>query len=986
MDDNLVALRWSTLETETARIHFPVSRWGPGVDATPVARRVASEVDPLWTAICDEVGHRPAGPIHIVVLEHTDQLEGFTLPSDDWVVFSGHPGADLARMRGRADWIPDLLAHELAHVATDGVARTFPRPLAGLGVGVGGVVEAPGLQVGGELTLSDADPYWFSEGVAELVSEAVGVNRWTPARAMTLRASVLDGRLLEPERWGASRLLDDWYDGERAYQEGYAFLRWLREDQGAGVVRALLEASHRRFRTRWEDVFEEVTGESFELLHARFVEHTRREARRTIARLERKGVVEGEELATWELAWQAVDLRGQDRWLHDGPRERETRQESTGTWNLHARWSADGTWFARNRGGWVEVREQDEDLFRTFAGETPDWDRTSGQRRDARRLSAWLPSVRGMDFAFVPGRDAVVVTQQKGELGLGRARRTWNELVVVDLTPVDRPAGPILSDSMPALRRRTRSLPGTSRGFDPAVTEDGRVVFSRYEQGSANLWATDLDGGAPRRLTAFADGTWVEGTSLSPDGRQAVVTLHRRDAQDLWLLDLATGMLDPLVTSPVEEVDPFWAADGSIWFAADVEGIPDIFRWTPGGDITRMTRVRTGAASPVVTPDGDLVYSQFTGFGWKTVGLRASELLWEPVDYPRQPGAERRPETTGDGEEPRPYRAYRSVLGPSLSPSLRLDRQVDGRWFPRVGLFLRLRDAVENHTLTAQAWAGRDVYLRGRYVWHGLWPDLGLSFTEARTWTPGETARRRLTTWSADARLPLRGTTSVALSVGGYDLDAVAGRHRTRLATLSVDTGPSLRRPERRGTRLTAVATRAWSNGVPWSRLEAYVESVGRAPVGGDDEHRLLASLAVGVTDRAVGLPDRLRLGGDHPDALRTGLVQATIPLPGYAPYAFSADQVLVTGGGWRAPLARRLGQRWGNGVVDEVRVEVGAHVGAARLLDGGTRTLGDVHGGVRIGAVFLGRPIDVRHTVAWGAPRGEAGGLRTILSFGAGW
>ena len=188
----------------------------------------------------------------------------------------------------------------------------LPKSLRGLGLELGGVLDTEGTQLGGGFTLRDADPYWFSEGVAELVSEQAGVNRWTPERAATLRASVLDDRLLESERWGNRGLLDDWYDPERAYQEGYAFLRWLESDQGEGTVRALLEASGRRVRARWEDVFVECTGESIHELLGRFRQELRAEVDGFVRDRRRQGLAEGRELSTWDLAWQRRDLRDQD--------------------------------------------------------------------------------------------------------------------------------------------------------------------------------------------------------------------------------------------------------------------------------------------------------------------------------------------------------------------------------------------------------------------------------------------------------------------------------------------------------------------------------------------------------------------------------------------------------------------------------------------------------------------------------------------------
>ncbi|MCB9672886.1 MAG: PD40 domain-containing protein [Alphaproteobacteria bacterium] len=991
MDDNHPEWQWWTLDTATARVHFPVARPGsPPMSGRWTAQRVAAEVDPIWTALCERTGHVPTGPVHIVVVEDTDQLEGFTLPADDWVVFSAHPGPDLARMRGRADWVPDLLAHELAHVVAHHRARTFPNAVSGLGVDVGSLLEAPGTQIGLGGSFTDGDPYWFSEGIAEYLSEAVGVNTWTSARDLTLRASVLDGRLLDPVRWTASPLLDDWYDGERAYQQGYAFLRWFVEHEGEQALLDVLRASSSHPRARWEDVFEEVTGHSLTLLSARFVADLEEEVAARVAEVDAAGRAEGRELAMWELAWSTGDLRTADRWSLRSPRERLERREGTGTLNLHAGWSPDGRWFGRHRGGWLEIQRVDAAMFTVFAGRTPDWGLTADQRREARRLGAWLPATYGSAFAFVPGRDAVVMVTEEGtERIAARARRAWNQLALVDLTPVERRDGPLVDDTNAAVRRRTTVIPGTERGFHPAVTPDGqRVVFSRFEDGSANLYVIGLDGTGLQALTAFHDGTWVDGASIAPDGRRAVATLHRGESQDLWVFDLDGGEGRPLLVTATEEVDPFWAPDGSIWFSADADGIHDVFRWSDG-EVRRMTRVRTGARSPSLTPDGDLVYAHFTSFGWKTYGMRASELLWHPEELPvgevpRSPVVPAVPE--------RPYRALRALLPMTFSPSLRLDRAADGRVLPRIGTWLRLRDAVENHTLTGRAWVGADASVRGTYVWHGLWPDLGVTAGHAWTRLPWEDRPRTLSSWAVEALLPLRGDAELEVGYGGFLVrgGALVTPHRSRVATGALylgDSGRLARRGEERGSAGWIAGTLGWSNGdAPYARLEGFVESVGRAPAGGDGGHRLVGEAALGITDRAVALEDRLRIGGDHPYALRPGLYQATLGMPGYGPYAMAADQLGTAGLLWRAPLVRRLGQTWGNVTVDEVRAELGGHLGFRRAATD-LEPLGDLIARLDIGSVFLGRRVGSSVTVAWGAPSGDVpGGVRTIFSLGTGY
>lgn len=954
MDDNHPSWRWRTLETERSRIHFPVGR---GVHAEPTAQRVAVEVDPLLERLEEEIGRELRGPLHIVVLEDTDAMEGFTLPHQSWVVFSASPGDALSRMRGRADWVPDLLAHELAHVLVERELAWLPSPVAGLGVELGGLIEEAGSQTGGLVSFSDAEPYWFSEGSAEYWSERVGVNRWTSARAMTVRAAVLDGRLGDLEDRSVSSRLDHWNEGERAYQLGYAFLRWFVDAYGVERLRAVNAAAGAQTRWRWEAVFEEVTGEPFERLEERFRRALEADVRAVVERVEAAGVVEGRELSTWSLAWDDGSLRARDRWGLVSLEERIERREATGTLSWDQSWSTDGRWVARQRSGWVEVRQADESMYTVFAGGTPDWDATRVQRQRSRDTSAWLPSVVGGGVALAPKGDHLLMVGPARVRGWQRPRLDHHHLYEVELSVEDG-----------RLRRpRMRPVPGGERAADPAIGPNGERAWVRWKGGASDL-VVEVDG-RPVVLAEGVEGVGFASPSFSPDGQRIVVARHVGDREGLWVFDLASGGGRPLLATAIETVDPWWAPDGSILFAADLEGVYDIFRWLPDGHVVRQTRVRTGARSPAETPSGELVYAQYTSFGWKMVGLRRSELAWQSVTD-RFTAREAPVRSVLPPMDTRGYSALRSLQPLAMSPTLRLDHGPEG-WMPRIGGFLRLRDAVENHTITASGWAGRDSSVHGRWVWHGLWPDLSIEGRHVRTRMDGEL--RTLSSWRARARLPLRDDVMLDVEAGGF---RVGREHHSRTLGLGLGRRRSLARPAARGTSWWLLGSAGWSNGArPYTRLEGGFDRVTRAPFG--DAHRLGVRLAAAWTDKEVGAEDQLWLGGNHPAAVRPGRYQATVRLPGYAPYAFGTRRFGLAGARWRVPLARRVGSRSGPLRFDEVW---GWGGGDVAVVDG-TGLLGDLEVGVRLDGSVAGRPFGVRSWFAWGA--GEAGGPRPGMSFG---
>lgn len=997
-DQNHPGLAWHTVSTAHFDIHYPRSRNREPdderyVDGGAMAQQLAARADDIWLRVCRAVDHYPSERIDVVVLEDTDELVGFTLTQQGWIVLSGNPGPELARMRGRSMWAPDLLAHELAHVITLKKAGWFEEKTGSYGLEVGGLADVDQHHLGGSIQILQDEPFWWSEGAAEYASEEAGVNWWTTSRAMTMRAMALEGRLLSRVEWRENKLLSGWFEAERAYQQGYAFHRWFARIYGHDAWLQVMTRSSRRFQVDWSSVYEKVSGEPIDRLKEAFEQDLRAEAEAFVAAREAEGIVEGIELATWDQGWQATNLRDEDRWSAVDDDERDRRREGTGTMTLHARYSADGRWFGRQRSGWLEVRKQDEDFWTVFAGGVPDWDLTDAQRDESSSVSAWLPSRYLSDFDFVPGQDALVM------VGLEDAHRTeaepqnldWTRLYRVDLTPVEGRYGPELPASM---RRRLEPIPGTLRASDPSVSPDGAwLAYVVYRHGSQDLVVSRIDGSERRLLTDHRDGSWVQGTDWSPDGTRIVAAVHRNHQQNLWTFDVATGAGEPVMTDAWEELDPHWANDGSIWFAADVDGAFDIFRRGTDGRIHRMTRVRTGANAPSLTPDGDLLYHQFTAWGWKTHGRQVSELAWEDAtdrfDPPLSPVAVALPEPLPTHR----YRALHSFTGLAMSPSFRLDRSVDGTILPRLGAFLKLRDAVEVHTLTLQGWIGRDASVTGRWTWHRFWPDLTIHGSHWAGRLPGATERRQLTLGGARLHLPWRDDLWAELAWYGFVVqeqgpEGYRAKHRSSVleAVVGIGEGDRLQIDDQAtGGSAELVLNRGTSQGarqLSYHRVEARGRWVIDAPA---EHHRWDFEGAAALTDRPVELDDALRLGGDHSYGLRPGWAQSSLAFPGYAPFAIRAQHLGKLGASWRIPIAIDLREAIGPLIVDTIMLGVGGDAGIA--IEGRESTvLADARAELRVGSTLLGSRFNSVLRVAYGAPiPGGAGGPRVIMAVGSG-
>ena len=242
-------------------------------------------------------------------------------------------------------------------------------------------------------------------------------------------------------------------------------------------------------------------------------------------------------------------------------------------------------------------------------------------------------------------------------------------------------------------REREIEIAGVDEVFHPAWSPDGRqIAFSGLSGGYSDLWVIDVESNGLRKLTtdAFADLQ----PSWSPDGRRLVFATDRFSSSldtlqfgeyELALMDVASGRSTRLQTfDGSRHNSPQWSRDGSIYFIAYPDGVPDVYRVSSdGGTPSRVTRLITGATA--ITPTSPALSVAADGSRLAVVVYRDSTYEIHAVEGDRLRGIEAAPTRT-------------TLNAGQLAPTTRRDAEVDQILeSPRFGLPAEAVQQVEEY-------------------------------------------------------------------------------------------------------------------------------------------------------------------------------------------------------------------------------------------------------------------------------------------------
>lgn len=755
---NLQNVRWNTLTTEHFYIHWPESSLpesDPHWFTTQfTAGRLAAIAEESYPKICEQLQYFPTERTHVVVYDQNPGWEGngFAIAEYDQTGFAADWGP-LFRMRGRMEFLSDVFVHEFAHIVS--LKAYQPWSEDSTGFQLGGLVEdeewlrrwgarpsvgvAPGTKsvnfdLAADIPMIVPAPFWWAEGGAEYWSHRAGYNFWGSSRDAFLRTTWAEGRVLDLDQW-TTRVDKGGFDGERGYNQGYAFGLWLAQRfPDRDVMSEAARVSGERFHFDWDKVMEEVTGVPFEELVAEWHAYLDQHYGGQQAAIDAQGRNDGRELSLTQPPWEA----GDPDWAAMSPKRQAAEKDAWADAFMELPViSPDGKWMAWFDGGLV-AHPTAPATWGAISGTYVADDDTKAQRAWERKAAypaaaaPWKP-----DFApqVAPGSARLVYTsyedlapawREDAGLTVNADGWNWTALAVAELV-----------DTGKRVEMKSRVIPNTLRAAEGAFHPDGQTLaFSRYGDGTHDLWTIRVDGTEATRLTDFGDGTQINGIDWSPDGRSLLVGLYRNYRQDLWLFEVAERRWTRLTDSEADEVDPTFAPDGRIWFGSDWGGAFNIYALAPeSGDIRRQTNVIGGAYGPAVSAEGHLFFTDFTGHGYRIKALRKDELREEAVAYPgvcageggcfTDPGEiDFRPEQADAVAMSAPYKTSQGLMRFNIWPMARLsDKNLE------LGGTAIIGDMTERQYLQLDATFGKDNAFSASWFIDVLPPTLSLGYS-----------------------------------------------------------------------------------------------------------------------------------------------------------------------------------------------------------------------------------------------------------------
>ncbi|MDD9936311.1 MAG: hypothetical protein OXT09_22050 [Myxococcales bacterium] len=244
---------WKVAETKFFRFYF--------TDETPRTTAYLMEIaDETFERLNRFYGYQPPDKITVTIVGYTSYSNGFADSTRNRITIFPTPPS--FTNRSRVPWLRNVFTHELSHIISLNTANHWlSRVPVVLGTGVVRTQDAQGLlrmPVYGR-----SHPHWFVEGVAQFDTELLERDAFDENRAAVQRAAWEDGMFFPLGKLA-------FFGGEKWYNTGFAFLKYLEERFGDGTTHRLFRHAGSTYYYVFDSLFEDVLGVPLDQLEADF--------------------------------------------------------------------------------------------------------------------------------------------------------------------------------------------------------------------------------------------------------------------------------------------------------------------------------------------------------------------------------------------------------------------------------------------------------------------------------------------------------------------------------------------------------------------------------------------------------------------------------------------------------------------------------------------------------------------------------------------
>ncbi len=573
---NSFGLKEYTIESEHFRLHYQEG-------LKHVADEIADILERLY-GIYRNV-YRITLPSKTEVVVTNEYGNGGALPLLNTIVIDAN--AFDFNMRGSADWLENVVAHEYAHIVS--IWTSFKSP-SWIPYYMYGFFTHPNEKRRLELLHvfpNDILPPWLFEGIAQYESSRNKGDSWDTHRDMVLRTLSLSNKLLTWDHMSVFAGRGD--DYEKTYNHGFSLVKYIAETYGYDVVLSILREASKFPRINFDRSIKAVMG------------------------------ISGRELYDeWKTALKKRYTRQIDS---IGPQVYGTRINKDGYNNYLPRFGpGDEKIYFLSNGTYEYYRQK---LFSYSMADTVDKDK---------RIIMETPAIASFYDIYDPAEKIVFTSakSRKSQLKPSRGGQRTRDIFINDLP--DRAADKRYRS------RKERQISEKKDFFHAVFSPDGkRIACTKRQNDKFIIYLTDTAGSDftplyPSKKHPELDIHTIFSIDWSPDSNCIAIGYIDRNDRKIGIFNLKTKEFYNVCDTRYDERDPRFSPDGKkLYFSSDRSGIFNIYRFNfEKNTLQRLTNVSGGAFTPDVSNDETkLVFANYDENGYGIYLIDSIQVLEE---------------------------------------------------------------------------------------------------------------------------------------------------------------------------------------------------------------------------------------------------------------------------------------------------------------------------------------------------------------------